>query len=82
MPSTKEPCSNYPQLKAISNEAIQIQPQSLPASQDYEINNDSPTFTENQLSFVQQKMIQSLNQIKMTDEINSRIFFSSINLVF
>ena len=59
VPSTKERCSNYPQLKAISNEEIQIQPTSLSASQDYEMNNDSPTFTENQLSFVQQKMIQA-----------------------
>jgi hypothetical protein len=38
---------------------LQIKPTSRSASHDYEMNNDSPTFTENQLSFVQQKMIQA-----------------------
>jgi len=43
----------------ISNEEIQIEPTSLHAIQDHEINNDSPKFTEKQLSFVVEKMIQA-----------------------
>ena len=59
MPSTKGRCSNYPHFNTISNEEIQIEPASLSASQDYEPNNDSSTFTENQLLFVEQKMIHA-----------------------